>query len=344
MKTIVLAGGGTAGHIMPHIAIKPYLDKIFDRVVYVGTTGGMEKNIIDEHGGFEYHEINAPKFNRQNIFKNFMLPFKLIKSVDQAKQILKNTQPSIVFSKGGYAALPVVVAAHKLKIPVIAHESDLSLGLANKISKRYAKYICTSFENTAHQVGKKGIYTGSPIVHSQKVAQILTDKPVLLVTGGSLGALAINKVIWQIAKDLAKKYYVIHQVGKGKINKEIRINDYEQIEFASNMPELINRADLIVSRAGSNTIFELALCKKPMLLIPLPKGASRGDQVDNAKYFQSKNYAKVLFQEEMTPQTLLFAINNLNLNKNKYINTLKNAKIPNGTQKILQILQENMKK
>ena len=285
MKTIVLAGGGTAGHIMPHINLKPSLDKHFDKIVYIGTTGGMEKKIINQHGGFVYHEINAPKFNRQSIFKNFLLPFKFAKSVRQAKTILKNEKPNIVFSKGGYGALPVVVAAKKLKIPVVAHESDLSLGLANKISKKYATCICTSFEKTAKQVGKKGVFTGSPTNTTTKQVDIKTTKPVLLITGGSLGALAINKAVWPIAESLSKKFYVIHQVGKGKTNKKICFADYHQIEFAINMQEIINRADLVVSRAGSNTIFELALAQKPMLLVPLPKGASRGDQVDNAKYF-----------------------------------------------------------
>ena len=344
MKTIVLAGGGTAGHIMPHINLKPYLDKYFDKVVYIGTTGGMEKKIVQEHGGFEYYEINAAKFNRKNIFKNILLPFRFIKSVNQAKLILKDTHPSIVFSKGGYGALPVVIAASKLKIPVVAHESDLSLGLANKISKKYSKYICTSFEKTAKKVGKKGIYTGSPSKIVTAKANIKSSKPVLLITGGSLGAMAINKAVWQSAKNLSQKFYVIHQVGKNKINKELNFKDYVQIEFSNSMPELINRADLVVSRAGSNTIFELAIAQKPMLLIPLPKGVSRGDQVDNAKYFQEKGYAKILLQENLTANTLQNAINELFLHKNKYINTLKNAKISNGTQKIIDILVKNAKK
>ena len=342
MKTIVLTGGGTAGHVMPHIALLPELTKQFDQICYIGSFGGMEKDIICKHKQIKYYEISAHKLNRNKPLKNLALPFLFIKSVNQAKKLLKYIKPNIVFSKGGYVSLPVVFAAKSLKIPVVAHESDLSAGLANRLCKSKAQAICTTFEETANKLGKKGVYTGSPIVKSN-FELIKKNKPIVLITGGSLGATAINKAVFDCAKELAKKFYVIHQVGKSKTNKKLKIEDYEQIEFASNMQQLIASADVVVSRGGSNTIFELAYAHKPMLIIPLPKGASRGDQVENAAYFEKLGYGKVLQQENLNGQTLLNAINELYQNKNSYISTLKNAKIPNGTQKILEILLKHIK-
>ena len=336
MSTIVLTGGGTAGHVMPHLALKPLLDKYYTRVMYIGSNG-IEKDIIKKEN-IPYYEIDPVKLDRAHIFKNIKLPFKFIKSINDAKKILKEIKPDIVFSKGGYVALPVVIAAHKLKIPVVAHESDLSLGLANKISKLYAKAVCTSFKKTADKLGKKGYYTGSPLLNRSKPLTIHTTKPVLLVTGGSLGAMQINKIIWQAAPELAEKFYVIHQVGKNNISSEIKIPDYHQIEFANNMDAIMRRADIVVSRAGSNTIFELAKNHKPMLLIPLPKGASRGDQIENAKYFNSMGYSKMLFQDALDEERLLLCVNNLYKDRNKYIYRLKNAKIPDGTKKIMQVI------
>ncbi len=339
MSTIVLTGGGTAGHIMPHLALKPYLQQHFTNLVYIGSINGMEKNIISSDGGFKYYAVETAKLDRCHLLKNFKIPIKFLKGVKQAKQILKKVNPSIVFSKGGYVSLPVVFAAKSLNIPVVTHESDLTMGLANKLSKNKCSCICTTFKETADNVGKKGVFTGSPIRESSKSKTVISsNKPILLITGGSLGAKAVNTAVYESITELTKKFYVIHQVGKNNINNSIKAKDYKQIEFADNMQELIKLSDVIISRAGSNTIFELAYYNKPMLLIPLPKGASRGDQVDNAKYFERLGYAKVLLQENLNKDNLINAVNELFNNKNTYKTTLKNANLPNGTQKIVKIL------
>ncbi len=339
MSTIVLTGGGTAGHIMPHLALKPYLQQHFTNLVYIGSINGMEKNIISSDGGFKYYAVETAKLDRCHLLKNFKIPIKFLKGVKQAKQILKKVNPSIVFSKGGYVSLPVVFAAKSLNIPVVTHESDLTMGLANKLSKTKCSCICTTFKETADNVGKKGVFTGSPIRESSKSKTVISsNKPILLITGGSLGAKAVNTAVFESVTELTKKFYVIHQVGKNNINNSIKAKDYKQIEFADNMQELIKLSDVIISRAGSNTIFELAYYNKPMLLIPLPKGASRGDQVDNAKYFERLGYAKVLLQDNLNKDNLINAVNELFNNKNTYKTTLKNANLPNGTQKIVKIL------
>lgn len=339
MSTIVLTGGGTAGHVTPHIALKPYLDKHFGKVVYIGSKNGVEKDILQKHGGFEFYAIDPVKLDRSKFWKNFLIPFKFIKSKNQAKKILKQVRPSIIFSKGGYVALPVVFAGKSLKIPIVAHESDLSLGLANKLSKHKCNCICTTFEKTAQTIGKKGIYTGTPtVVCANKTPRPKTDKPILLVTGGSLGCKAINQAVFENLDKLCTKFFVIHQVGKGNINKTSKNSNYMQFEFSLSMQNYMHMADVVVTRAGSNTIFELAKLHKPMLLIPLPKAASRGDQIDNANYFESLGYAKILFQENLSGDTLLKNINDLYSQRNKYKQALSSAKFPNGTQKIMDIL------
>ena len=227
-KKIVLTGGGTAGHVCPNINLSNALKKHFDKIIYIGSENGIEKKLITNQTDYEYHSIQPVKFVRKNLFKNFLLPFKLSKAINQSKEILKSIKPDIVFSKGGYVSLPVVIAAHKLKIPVVCHESDISVGLANRLASRYADKVCTNFQITAQTNKNKFICTGSPLPLSplsksqaKEKLKIKTDKPVLLVTGGSLGAKAINELIFKNINLLTKKYYVMHLVGKNNLNKKI---------------------------------------------------------------------------------------------------------------------------
>ncbi len=341
MKTIVLTGGGTAGHVVPNLALKTYLQPHFGKLAYIGSFSGIEKNLVNSTGGFEYYGIDTVKLRRNKIFANFAIPYKFTRGVHQAKDILKKLNPAVVFSKGGYVSLPVVIAAHQLGIPVVAHESDLTMGLANKLSKHACSCICTTFKQTADKIGKKGLYTGSPLeIHkSARPAFLATNKkPVLLITGGSLGAKAINEAAFGCAKELCSAFYCIHQVGKNQICPSINYSDYKQVEFADNMADLMQAADIVVCRAGSNTIFELAHYGKPMLLIPLPKGASRGDQVDNAKYFESQGFAKVLQQSDLDTDTLLKNVFDLYKERQNYSLKLKSATLPNGTQKIVNTI------
>lgn len=341
MKTIVLTGGGTAGHVMPNLALKPYLKPHFNKLIYIGSFGGMEKNLVASSGDFDYYGVTTVKLARDKILSNFTIPFKFAKGIKEAKEILRQVHPDVVFSKGGYVSLPVVYAAHSLGIPVIAHESDLSMGLANKLSKRACSQICTTFEDTAKHLGSKGIYTGSPMVKQNptRPAFLATNsKPVLLITGGSLGSKAINDAVFASAKELSNAFFVIHQVGKKNTCPNISYPNYKQVEFADNMASLMQSADMVICRAGSNTIFELAHYKKPMLLIPLPKGASRGDQVDNAKYFERLGYAKVLQQSDLDPDTLLANVFDLYQNRGTYVKALSAAPLPDGTSKIVETI------
>ncbi len=347
MKSIVLCGGGTAGHIMPHIALLPELKKHFDKIYYIGTNG-MEKEIISRTG-IEFYEIDTPKFDRKLSLKTLTIPFKLFKSISKTKKILKKINPSIIFSKGGYVSIPVAIAGKKLKIPVVSHESDLSMGLANKIIYRYADAMCTAFEKTA-QGKKKCIVTGIPIRDElkfgdkQKIFKLFEHDetlPTVLFIGGSLGAKAINDVVEKNLEKLTKKYNIIHIVGKN--GKEYKKQNYLSVKFVDNIGDYFASADVCVSRSGANSIFELITLLKPVLLIPLPKGTSRGDQVENAKLLQEKGLAYMLLQENLNCQTLIDSIDNVFKNKDELIKNLGKQNIYNATEKIVDILVKTAK-
>lgn len=334
-KRIVLCGGGTAGHVMPNIALLPELNKHFSEIHYIGSSNGIEKNIIAKYP-ITYHDITTVKLVRSLTPKNLLIPFKLIKGINEAKQILKQINPSIVFSKGGFVSVPVTIAAKKLGIPVVAHESDLTLGLANKIILKQCKVMCCSFKETAESLNGKGVYTLSPVRQdlflgnasgAKKQCGFYNNLPTLLVIGGSLGATKINEVMFEAANDICKNYNIIHIVGSGNFNKNIKQKNYYQIEFTENIKDFFALCDIVVSRAGSNAIYEFLALKKPMLLIPLPKGNSRGDQVENANNFLNNGFAHVLYQENLTKQTLISSVDNL---YNKRFDIIKNQQRYSG--------------
>ncbi len=350
---ILLTGGGTAGHVMPHIAMLDDFRKHYDRIVYIGSKNGIEKNIIEGQNGIVYYPITTTKFVRNKIFSNLLIPFKLLSGISQAKKIIKAEEPNVVFSKGGFVSLPVVIAAKRLKVPVVAHESDLNMGLANKLSKKSASIICTTFEKTAGGIKNKGVYTGSPMRLNMKKDKeqskvklgINTNKPILVITGGSLGSKFINDKIREEIKPITDRFYVLHLTGKNNLDKTLTTNkNYKQIEFTEDMGAILACADVVVSRAGSNTIFELATLRKPMLLIPLPKGNSRGDQVDNAKYFNQKGYANFVTQDQLAVAPILPYIEQTFKEAPTLINILNKANIQPANDKILKIILEHSKR
>ncbi len=346
-KTIVLTGGGTAGHIMPNIALLPYLKRHFDNIFYIGTNA-MEKDIVTKNN-IPFYEINATKFVRKISLNTFLIPFKLIKSVCQAKKILKKLKPDVIFSKGGYVSVPVCIAGKKLKIPVVSHESDLSMGLANKIILKYANVVCTSFESTA-KLNKKCVFTGSPIrnqIFNGNKQNIINkfdydqSKKTIMFMGGSLGATAINEAVYSSINDLTKLYNVLHISGKN--GKKITAKNYYQVEFCDNIEDFFDLCDVCICRSGANTIFELASIQKNMLLIPLPKGNSRGDQVENAKNFEKNGLANVLMQEDLNTTNLLNSIEKTINNTNTYSQNFKKLDFKNANNKIVDIIQKQIK-
>lgn len=347
---IVLTGGGTAGHVTLNINLENELYKHFNEIIYIGSKNGIEKELVKKNTNYKYEEISTVKFERKKILKIFSIPFKLNKAVNEAKQLLKKYRPQIIFSKGGYVGLPVVIAGHKLKIPVICHESDISMGLANRIAKKYAKTICTNFKSTAEKNGTKCKHTGMPLRLSplskdeaKQKLNIKTNKKVLLVTGGSLGAKAINNFIFKNIDILTKKYFVIHLVGKNNLNKNIINKDYKQIEFTNDMWTIYKASDFAISRAGANTIVELLANKILTIFIPLPKSVSRGDQVDNAKFLEKLNLSKTLNQDKLSIEKLQNLLNFLENNSNNMKNSINNANFKDGTNLIINTILNEIK-
>lgn len=304
---IVLTGGGTGGHIYPNLAMLPYL-KNFE--VYYFGSNGMEKELAKKYN-LPFYETKTVKFERKNLLKNFALPFKLSQCKAQAAKLLEEIKPDVVLSKGGYASLPCTLAALKLNIPVICHESDLSLGLANRVAKLSGATLATANEETAKKYG--GVFTGIPLRRelfklskdeAKKALKI--NKKIILVLGGSSGAKAINDCIPSFAEKIPSDTCIIHFTGKNKklgFSKE----NYMQIEYSDDMATYLNAADVVVSRCGATALHEIAALKKRAVFIPLPKGTSRGDQVENAAVAK-KHGGIILEQSKLSPENLLSAI------------------------------------
>ncbi|MGI6213938.1 MAG: UDP-N-acetylglucosamine--N-acetylmuramyl-(pentapeptide) pyrophosphoryl-undecaprenol N-acetylglucosamine transferase [Christensenellales bacterium] len=308
METIILTGGGTAGHIMPNIALAEELAKHFEHIIYMGGEG-MEREIAASNN-LPFYSTACVKLYRKNILANAKIPFVLLRGVTQAKRIFDSLKPNAVFSKGGYAALPACFAAYLKKVPLIVHESDYSLGVANKVAARFAKRVLTSFEET-----EGGEYTGNPIKSNidkgDKQVIIsrykLDRKPVILIMGGSGGAEAINRIVYQALPTLIKSFNVIHLTGKSG-DKSVNYPGYYQEEFAYDIQHYYAAADLVVSRGGANSLAEIAANGKRNIAIPLPKGNSRGDQEQNAKSWHKRGQIEILTQQNLTCASLLSAI------------------------------------
>ncbi|MEK5147059.1 undecaprenyldiphospho-muramoylpentapeptide beta-N-acetylglucosaminyltransferase [Psychrobacillus sp. FSL K6-4615] len=323
-NTIVLTGGGTAGHVSLNEAIIPELIKKKYDIHYIGSYNGIEKTIIgDKFPNIPYHPISNGKLRRYFSIKNFSDPFKVLYGTMQAITVLKKVKPSVVFSKGGFVSVPVVLAAKLSNIPVVIHESDLTPGLANKIASSFAEHIFTVFEETikhlpANKASSIGAILRPDLFHGdEKIAEQLTgfdaSKETIIVMGGSQGSAKINEVIKQNIEQLTKRFQVIHLCGKGN-KDELLVGkpNYIAFEYVTNeLPHLMKISNYVISRAGSNSIFEFLELKKPMLLIPLSVHASRGDQVLNAKYFEKKGFATILEEEDLTATTFMDSFNRL---------------------------------
>lgn len=307
MTTIATCGGGTAGHVLPCIALLPHLKKHFDRVIHLGVNG-MEKHLMPKHG-IPFFETNSIKFDRSNLIKNLKIPFVLSAASKQAKQILACENVDVLFSKGGYASLPAVLGAKSLEIPIIIHESDYQMGLANKMASFFADLVLTSFPET-----KNGIYVGNPIREEifqgnpwyplQKY-ELNPHKQTILVFGGSSGARVINDVIFKIAHKLTSKYNVIHLIGD-KEKRRLFTHDYVAIPYADNIADLYALADLVIMRGGANSLQEATMLGKRVICIPLPKSKySRGDQVANAISYQRRGLINILPQDHLTEDSLI---------------------------------------
>lgn len=305
---ILFCGGGTAGHVTPNLALA---DKLKDEQLYYIGTNGMEKGLVTPYvnsGKMQaYYTISANKLRRKLTLKNFLLPFQLLKSVREAKKCLLNIKPDVVFSKGGYAGLPVIIAARKLNIPSIIHESDMSLGLANRICKHYANVFLSAFD-CDKKAKVIGLIIREEIMRGDKAKGLATmgfdgSKPVLLVMGGSLGAQALNNAIAQNA-DLANTFDIFVATGKGK---KIDCPFVRQSEYITNIADVYAATSVCVTRAGSTSLAELTLANVPFVTVPLTK-CSRGEQVNNAEWFVERGCGLTAEDNDELPQKLAGAV------------------------------------
>lgn len=354
-KKIIMTGGGTAGHVTPNIALIPKLKELGYEIQYIGTENGIERRLIREEN-IKYHIISSGKLRRYFDVKNFTDPFKVIKGVFDAKSIIKKEKPDVIFSKGGFVSVPVVLGAHFNKVPVIIHESDITPGLANKISMPFATKICVTFEEAMEHVDKnKAVLTGSPIraelfkgsrKKGKEFCGFTDDKPVILVTGGSLGSRIINECVRESLAKLFDQFNVIHLCGKGNLNRNFNNTPgYAQFEYIKDeLPDLMQLADIVISRAGSNTIFELLALKKPNILIPLSANASRGDQILNANSFEKSGYSVVIQEENLNALSLVENIETLNRNSATYIDNMSRSKQRDSLGKIIELINACVKK
>ncbi|MDM5333557.1 undecaprenyldiphospho-muramoylpentapeptide beta-N-acetylglucosaminyltransferase [Ureibacillus composti] len=352
-KSIILTGGGTAGHVSLNQAIIPSLIEEGYDVHYIGSHDGIEKELIS--GAFPnipYHSISSGKLRRYFSMKNFTDPFKVLAGIGQALAVIRKVKPTIIFSKGGFVSVPVVIAAKLSNIPVVIHESDVTPGLANKIALPFASHVFTIFQETLKYLpSDKSTCTGS-IVRQQlfqgnknrgkELCDFKDDKKILLIMGGSLGSVVLNDALRSNLPELLVNYNVIHLCGKGNVDESLRsMKGYKQFDYVTDeLSDLLYAADFVVSRAGSNSIFEFLALKKPMLLIPLSASKSRGDQILNANIFNKQGFAQVLEEELLSKKTFMKAIQSLVAQQDEMIDSMLNAESPKTPDEMVKLITQ----
>lgn len=350
MKKIVLTGGGTAGHVTPNLALIDTLKREGYEIYYIGSYEGIEKQLVQD-ANIPFYGISSGKFRRYMDLKNITDPFKVIKGCFQATALLKKIKPDVVFSKGGFVSVPVVLGAKLCRVPSIIHESDMTPGLANKLSLPFASKVCTTFAETLKYLPKKkAILTGTPIRESiangdaekgYEITGFSYHRPVIMMIGGSLGAIHVNEVLRNALPKILKRYQLVHICGKGNLDPSSEgLSGYRQYEYVKDdLPHLFAMAEVVVSRAGSNAISELLALKKPNVLIPLPKNVSRGDQLLNAASFKTHGYSLVLEEEKMSEVTILQAIDEVYENRGKYTQQMSHSKSKDGIGNVVREIE-----
>lgn len=356
MKKILFTGGGTAGHVSVNVALIPEFSKEGYELSYIGSKTGIEKQMIEELNNVKYYSISSGKLRRYFDWKNFTDPFRVIKGIFDSITILRKEKPNFVFSKGGFVSVPVCIAARLLKIPTILHESDLTPGLANKINIKFCNHIFTTFEETIKYLPKNKASLAGAIVREEiysgnsdkayELCNFKRDKKVILIMGGSLGSKLINEFIWENINELTSEFQIVHLVGKGQFNKDINIEGYKQFEFINKeLFDIFKIVDFTISRAGANSIYEFLALDIPSILIPLGTNQSRGDQLENAQFFEKNGFSKVLLEENLT-KISLDIITNFSNEINSYKKNMEEYKkekhVINSVQDFCQKIREKV--
>jgi UDP-N-acetylglucosamine--N-acetylmuramyl-(pentapeptide) pyrophosphoryl-undecaprenol N-acetylglucosamine transferase len=350
-RAIVFTGGGTAGHVTVNLALMPHYVREGWDVHYIGSEQGIERELIASIPQVTYHGIATGKLRRYLDWNNVKDPFRVVKGVWQAYRLLAAIRPQVVFSKGGFVSVPVVAGAWLNRIPAVIHESDLTPGLANRISIPLATKVCTTFPDTGkHIPDGKTVHIGAVIreelfrgdaYQGFAMCDFVRTKPVLLIMGGSLGSQRINRAVREQLSNLTEAFQIVHLCGKGNVDESLSIRGYRQFEYVKDeLPDLLAMADVVVSRAGSNSIFEFLALRKPMLLIPLSLAASRGDQIANAESFRVRGVAEVLQEETLTGDAFLTAVLRLYDRREQYVSVMEQEPKEEPLQRLLEILNQ----
>ncbi|MBA4492706.1 undecaprenyldiphospho-muramoylpentapeptide beta-N-acetylglucosaminyltransferase [Paenactinomyces guangxiensis] len=349
-KKIIFTGGGSAGHVTVNLALIPEFLKEGWDVAYIGSENGIEKQLLSNVDKVPYFSISTGKLRRYFDWNNFKDPFKVLKGIFQAYRIIKKQKPHVVFSKGGFVSVPVVLGAWLNKVPIVIHESDLTPGLANRISIPFATKVCVTFPETKqHLPSDKAEYAGAIVRGELKngdaarglaYCNFTREKPVLLIMGGSLGSQRINQVLRNHIDPLSADFQIVHICGKGQMDPSITAPGYRQFEYINQeLPDIMAMADFVVSRAGSNSIFEFLSLQKPMLLIPLSKAASRGDQILNAKSFEKSGFCEVLMEEDLTDDTFMNAVYKVFENRETYKENMRKSNAGDALQHVFALVK-----
>ncbi len=355
MSKILLTGGGTMGHVIPCLALLPGLREHGHHAVYIGSRSLREKELV-LGSGISFYPVYSGKLRRYFDIKNFFDLFKIFAGLIQSLYILIKERPDIVFSKGGHVSVPVVYAAYILRIPAVLHESDITMGLANRLCAPLVKNICYSFEETKKSIDpQKAVFTGIPVRKelfegcSDKgldICGFTPNKPVLLVMGGSQGSRAINEIVFSILDELLKTFQVCHICGKGAVRSELSaLEGYKAFEYIGpGMEHIFAMADIITARAGATSIFEFLALKKLHILIPIPGHISRGDQLKNAESFRKKGYSVVIEESRLDGKMLLTTINELYHHPEKFRKNMESSTIENSSRLIIDVIEKNTKR
>ncbi|SFL41742.1 UDP-N-acetylglucosamine-N-acetylmuramylpentapeptide N-acetylglucosamine transferase [Gracilibacillus orientalis] len=350
-KQIIFTGGGTAGHVMVNLAIIPAFLKDGWTVDYIGSKDGIEKDLMEPLEGVTYHPISTGKLRRYFSKENFKDPFKVLKGTWQAHRIIGKKKPAVIFSKGGFVSVPVLVAARMKGVPAVIHESDFTPGLANKLAIPFAKKVLATFPETvkylpeqkAEWIGavvREELFTGNREKGFAMTA-FTSQKNVLLIMGGSAGSQKINQAVREGLEDLLNQFQVIHICGKDNIDETYAQEGYVQYEYVQDeLKDLLAITDLVCSRAGANAIFEFLALNKPMLLIPLSRQASRGDQIVNAQSFEKQGYAKVLEEENLSTESLVASLLELKKDKFEIKDKMNQYRSSEAKQKVIEIIKK----
>lgn len=346
---ILFTGGGTAGHVTPNLALMAALAEQGAELHYAGSRDGIERELVAATGA-RYHVLPTGKLRRYLSLQNLTDLFRVLAGILVGWRLCRRLRPQLVFSKGGFVSVPVVLGARLAGIPVIAHESDLTPGLATRIVARFVDLVCTNFPETRVAGARRLEYTGSPIrpgllagdrSRGLAFAGLEGERPVLMIVGGSLGSAFLNARVRALLPQLLERFEILHICGRGNTDPDAARPGYAQFEFVGEpFADLLAAADLVLSRAGANALMELVAARRPMLLVPLTTAGSRGDQIENADWAVAHGLARRVEESELEGSALVAELDALLAERSALDRALAGFELPDARSRLLGLIRE----